>query len=427
MKLFAFSVLIVLGFQQLLFCQAEIYAIRFNSEFYFEEFTDAPATFGPDLSEKSVRGMLFHATPPSACNETLTPVPPYDDNILEKWVLLVPRYAADQNCTFEQKIRMAQLRGYNAVIVYNVGSNELVPMSAQNATGINISSVFVSQSTGLMLKNVYTDPNFFVVITSETPFNIQTHLLIPFAIVVGICFIVMVVFMIIKFIKDRRRQRRHRLPKSQLNKIPTCKFQKGDRYDTCVICLDDYIEGEKLRVLPCNHVYHMKCIDPWLTKNKRVCPICKRKVFAQNEPHAESDTESDTDDRTPLIRSGTRGTQGGTFQIQNENPLNRAARSISQVLEGRNFVTASDHHSINTERQDEHHSIDTSTSDGSSTISDRTVPPISKLVYQCIVHRSEWYDDADDHANGSSTQQQQQQQKESEEESSYPDCSDVIV
>lgn len=65
-------------------------------------------------------------------------------------------------------------------------------------------------------------------------------------------------FQIVKFIKDRRRQRRHRLPSSALNKIPTCKFSKGDPYDTCAICLEDYIEGEKLRVLPCAHGENFK-------------------------------------------------------------------------------------------------------------------------------------------------------------------------
>ncbi|XP_030746717.1 E3 ubiquitin-protein ligase RNF13-like [Sitophilus oryzae] len=330
---------------------AEIYAIKFNSDFYFEEFADEPAKFGPSL-DGAVRGLLTNADPPSACNSSLQPPKPYNSTVneLKNWILLVPRYTDDENCTFEVKVRMAQLRGYNAVIVYNVGSDDLVPMSSTNSTGINIPSVFVGQTSGIMLKEMYTNKDYFVVITAQSPFDIKTHLLIPFAIVVGICFIVMIIFMVVKYIKDRRRQRRHRLPTSQLNKLPTCKYQKGDRYETCAICLEDYIEGEKLRVLPCNHVYHIKCIDPWLTKNKRVCPICKRKVFAQNEPQVDSDSDSDTDDTTPLIRAGNRGTQGGTFEVQNENPIQRAARSVSQQSGAGNFVTASDHHSINGDR-----------------------------------------------------------------------------
>ncbi|XP_019757337.1 E3 ubiquitin-protein ligase RNF13 isoform X2 [Dendroctonus ponderosae] len=345
-----FLVVALLSIQQIYVSEAEIYAFKNNSEFFYEEFVDAPSSFGADLSDGPVRGAIVNAIPSHACNESLKPAP----SGKRSWradILLVPRYTSEANCTFERKVRMAQLKGYNAIIVYNVGSNELVPMSAKNSTGITIPSVFVSQSSGVMLTG-YANWDYIVVITADTPFNIQTHLLIPFAIVVGICMVVMIVFMIVKYIKDRRRQRRYRLPKSQLNKIPTCKFQKGDRYETCAICLEDYIEGEKLRVLPCNHVYHMKCIDPWLTKNKRVCPICKRKVFAHDEPHQESDSDSDSEDTTPLIRSGPRVTQGGTFEIQNENPFSRAARSISQVLEGRSVVTASDHHSINTERHD---------------------------------------------------------------------------
>lgn len=343
------------------YSQGEIYAINFNSQFDFEEFEDAPATFGPNLPERGVTGLLVEAYPRDGC-QYVEP-PPTIRNPVKNWILLVPRFTNEVNCSFEMKVRVAQAANYSALIVHNVNSNQLVPMYAANETGIHIPAVFVGERAGLRLRDYFARASYFIVINSASPFNIKTHVLIPFAIVVSVCFTVMIVFMVIKCIKDRRRQRRHRLPTSSLNKIPTRKYQKGDAYDTCAICLDDFIEGEKLRVLPCNHTYHCKCIDPWLTKNRRVCPICKRKVFAENERrHDDSDSDTDTDDTTPLIGSSGRGTQGGTFVPQRENPLRRAIRSISQQSNATNFVMASDHHSIN----GEYHETESSDASSSS-------------------------------------------------------------
>lgn len=291
-----------------------------------EEFRDMPARFGGQIPPEGIKGMIVYADPPFACSNVKVPpsVPDYDG----KWILLVARL----NCTFEIKVRMAQTAGYDAVIVHNVNSEELEPMSAKDSVGIEIPSVFVSELTGLILKGNYLYNHlYFVLINDDLPFNINTHLLLPFAIVVGLCFLIMVIFMIVNCIKDRRRQRRHRLPNSSLKKIPTHKYTKGDPYETCAICLDDYVEGEKLRVLPCAHAYHSKCIDPWLTKNRRVCPVCKRKVFAADERViTDSESDSDADDSTPLIRNGHPGTQGGTFAAQRENPFSRALASQSE-------------------------------------------------------------------------------------------------
>lgn len=52
---------------------------------------------------------------------------------------------------------------------------------------------------------------------------------------------------------QRRRQARKRLPRSYLKKIPTKKYAKGDPEETCAICLEDFQEAEKLRILPCKH------------------------------------------------------------------------------------------------------------------------------------------------------------------------------
>lgn len=30
-------------------------------------------------------------------------------------------------------------------------------------------------------------------------------------------------------------------------------YYLGDHYDTCSVCLEDYVEGEKVRELPCGH------------------------------------------------------------------------------------------------------------------------------------------------------------------------------
>lgn len=299
------------------------------------EFRDVPSRFGDPLPLQGLEGYLVYAEPALAC-EPVAPPPQRTDNSSKPWILLIMRGV----CSYERKVRNAQASNYSAVIVHNVNSSDLAPMSAANSTGIFIPSVFVGEHTGIFLKSKYlyneTEPcKHYILINDEMPFNINTHLLLPFATVVGICCLIMFTFMILKCVQDRRRQRRHRLPAASLRQIPTSKFQKGDPYETCAICLEDYLEGEKLRLLPCSHAYHTKCIDPWLTRNRRVCPVCKRKVFAQSERMSDSDSDSDADDTTPLVRPGSQGTQGGTFDrpLQRNSPrLHEDSSSYSSML-----------------------------------------------------------------------------------------------
>jgi Ring finger domain len=52
----------------------------------------------------------------------------------------------------------------------------------------------------------------------------------------------------------------------------------------CVICLEHFVTGDRLRVLPCNHSFHVGCIDRWLSGSHSHeecftsgCPTCKKR------------------------------------------------------------------------------------------------------------------------------------------------------
>ena len=50
----------------------------------------------------------------------------------------------------------------------------------------------------------------------------------------------------------------------------------------CVICLEDFENGDNAIFLPCIHLFHKDCILNWL-KSHDNCPICKFKVSGENQ------------------------------------------------------------------------------------------------------------------------------------------------
>lgn len=66
------------------------------------------------------------------------------------------------------------------------------------------------------------------------------------------------------------------------NHLPPFQYpaakKSPDASDDCSICLEYFNEGEICRVLPvCDHVFHARCVDTWLTKVPN-CPICRTRV-----------------------------------------------------------------------------------------------------------------------------------------------------
>ncbi|XP_048844633.1 E3 ubiquitin-protein ligase RNF13-like [Brienomyrus brachyistius] len=296
------------AFLNMLPVEADISAYSFDNK--TQTFDDLPARFGYRLPSEGLKGFLVGARPENACMP-IEPPPMPRDNLTGAFIVLIRRF----DCNFDIKVLNAQKAGYKAAIVHNVDSDDLISMGSNDLDllkEIDIPSVFVGEDTANSLKEDYTfEKGGHVVLMPDFSLPLEYYL-IPFLIIVGICLILIVVFMITKCVQDRHRARRSRLRKEQLKKLPVHKFKKGDAYDVCAICLEEYEEGEKLRVLPCSHAYHSKCVDPWLTKTKKRCPVCKQKVVpTQGDSDSESDEadsgheEEVVSESTPLLHSRT--------------------------------------------------------------------------------------------------------------------------
>ncbi|KAF9951316.1 hypothetical protein BGZ72_007151 [Mortierella alpina] len=95
---------------------------------------------------------------------------------------------------------------------------------------------------------------------------------------------------------------------------------------TCAICLGDYRPNETIRLLPCQHHFHLECVDQWLLTDKS-CPLCKhdidkpleneRSIHASKRFQTVSTTLRDSEGNI----NGTNNTGGGTTTTTHVNGI----------------------------------------------------------------------------------------------------------
>jgi hypothetical protein len=67
------------------------------------------------------------------------------------------------------------------------------------------------------------------------------------------------------------------LPETKIDDIKKLDNDKKN----CVICMEDFKNGDTTTNLPCLHMFHTNCIQSWL-KKQNTCPICKFKLTPEN-------------------------------------------------------------------------------------------------------------------------------------------------
>ena len=67
--------------------------------------------------------------------------------------------------------------------------------------------------------------------------------------------------------------------KELIDQIDTINYDiDNTTFFQCGICMDTFNQGEKVKRLPCEHIFHTDCMSQWIqTKNN--CPFCDQTIF----------------------------------------------------------------------------------------------------------------------------------------------------
>ncbi|XP_067852062.1 E3 ubiquitin-protein ligase RNF130 isoform X2 [Heptranchias perlo] len=206
-----------------------------------------------------------------------------------QWIALLHR----GNCTFKEKILRAAAQRATAVVVYNNMSDENPIVMSHKGTG-NIVAITISERRGREILS-YVDKNLTVLMSIAVGPQQYPKYSRGSLVFVSISFIVLMIislaWLIFYFIQKfryanlRGRNQRHLgdVARKAISKLTTRTVKKGDKetdpeFDHCAVCIEGYKSSDVVKILPCKHVFHKLCVDPWLNEHC-TCPICKLNIL----------------------------------------------------------------------------------------------------------------------------------------------------
>uniref|UniRef100_A0A3P8V9A4 Ring finger protein 150b n=1 Tax=Cynoglossus semilaevis TaxID=244447 RepID=A0A3P8V9A4_CYNSE len=245
--------------------------------------------YGENSPKRDAKGVVVLPVDRQACDpNTRFPVPVQAG----AWVALI----APGNCTYKEKIRHAAAHNASAVVIFNVGSsnnNDTITMP-HSGTG-DVVAIMIPEPKGrevlaLLERNVTVN----MTITIGTR-NLQKYVSRTSVVFVSISFIVLMIislaWLVFYYIqrfryanaRDRNQRRLGDAAKKAISKLQVRTIRKGDQeteadFDNCAVCIEGYKPNDVVRILPCRHLFHKSCVDPWLLDH-RTCPMCKMNIL----------------------------------------------------------------------------------------------------------------------------------------------------
>ncbi|XP_075399875.1 RING finger protein 150 isoform X2 [Tenrec ecaudatus] len=228
------------------------------------------------------------------------------------WIALIPV----GNCTYRDKIRNAFLQNASAVVIFNVGSNTNETITMPHAGIEDIVAIMIPEPKGKEIVSL-----------------LERNITVAMYITLG----------------TRNLQKYRRLgdaAKKAISKLQVRTIKKGDKetepdFDNCAVCIEGYKPNDVVRILPCRHLFHKSCVDPWLLDH-RTCPMCKMNILKALgiPPNADCMDNLPTDFEDSLGGPPTNQITGASDTTVNESSvtLDPAVRTVGalQVVQDSN-------------------------------------------------------------------------------------------
>ncbi|KAM3836389.1 E3 ubiquitin-protein ligase RNF149 [Vipera latastei] len=209
----------------------------------------------------------------------------------QSWIALV----AHGGCPLKDKVANAARRKAAAVVIYNepqFGNSTLTSMPYLGTA--NTVVIMVGYPKGMEILEPVLRGIPVKMTISVGKQHIQEYINGQSVVFVAIAFITMMIislawlifFYVQRFLytgSHFRSQGQREETIGAIAQLPLYTLKDEDKCwaidtENCAICIENYKAKDTVRLLPCKHIFHKLCIDPWLLE-QRTCPMCKLDIL----------------------------------------------------------------------------------------------------------------------------------------------------